>query len=172
MRSSTLFIVSLQFAALFGGVEAFSTSLASARSSSCLHSSVADDETIPTNLPTECGMDYVPLATMLATEQFEEADQVRRHRRKWTCTSEINDNIVILRKSLLCVSTARFHFPEIFNRAISWPNHYYLTIFFSVYEGCLDHHLWCQGKGAGFRLLHRCEENSEHRLGYHRTIME
>merc|ERR1711937_1114481 len=40
--------------------------------------SVADDETIPTNLPSECDMDYVPLATMLATGQFEEADQFTR----------------------------------------------------------------------------------------------
>ena len=32
---------------------------------------------IPTNLPSDVGMDYVPLATMLATGQFEEADQVR-----------------------------------------------------------------------------------------------
>lgn len=32
---------------------------------------------IPSKLPSDCGMDYVPLATMLATGQFEEADQVR-----------------------------------------------------------------------------------------------
>ena len=38
-------------------------------------SDLADVE-IPTNLPTDCGMDYVPLATMLATGQFQEADQV------------------------------------------------------------------------------------------------
>lgn len=36
---------------------------------------VADDE-IPTNLPSDMGMDYVPLATMLATGQLAEADQV------------------------------------------------------------------------------------------------
>lgn len=34
------------------------------------------NENIPTNLPSECGMDYVPLATMLATGQIAEADQV------------------------------------------------------------------------------------------------
>ena len=39
-------------------------------------SDLADVE-IPTNLPSDCGKDYVPLATMLATGQFEEADQVR-----------------------------------------------------------------------------------------------
>jgi hypothetical protein len=37
----------------------------------------ADEIEIPTNLPSDCGMDYVPLATMLATGQLEEADQVR-----------------------------------------------------------------------------------------------
>jgi hypothetical protein len=36
------------------------------------------DVTIPTNLPSECGMDYVPLASMLATGQLAEADQVRQ----------------------------------------------------------------------------------------------
>jgi hypothetical protein len=39
-------------------------------------SDVAEYE-IPTNLPSDCGMDYVPLATMLATGQLAEADQVR-----------------------------------------------------------------------------------------------
>jgi hypothetical protein len=34
------------------------------------------DVTIPTNLPSDCGMDYVPLASMLATGQLVEADQV------------------------------------------------------------------------------------------------
>ena len=38
-------------------------------------SDTADIE-IPTNLPSECGMDYIPLATMLATGQLAEADQV------------------------------------------------------------------------------------------------
>mmetsp|Transcript_30086 Transcript_30086/g.62879 ORF Transcript_30086/g.62879 Transcript_30086/m.62879 type:complete len:224 (-) Transcript_30086:1567-2238(-) len=33
---------------------------------------------IPTNLPSECGMDYIPLATMLATGQLTEADQFTR----------------------------------------------------------------------------------------------
>lgn len=32
---------------------------------------------IPTNLPSDCGMDYVPLATMLATGDLVAADQVR-----------------------------------------------------------------------------------------------
>lgn len=34
------------------------------------------DTEIPTNLPSDCGMDYIPLATMLATGQLAEADQV------------------------------------------------------------------------------------------------
>lgn len=38
-------------------------------------SDVAEIE-IPTNLPSDKGMDYVPLATMLATGQLAEADQV------------------------------------------------------------------------------------------------
>jgi hypothetical protein len=35
-----------------------------------------EDAEIPTNLPSDCGMDYIPLATMLATGQLAEADQV------------------------------------------------------------------------------------------------
>ena len=34
------------------------------------------EEEIPTNLPSDVGMDYIPLATMLATGQLAEADQV------------------------------------------------------------------------------------------------
>lgn len=42
-----------------------------------------EDVEIPTNLPSDVGMDYIPLATMLATGQLAEADQVRwRTRRK------------------------------------------------------------------------------------------
>ena len=33
---------------------------------------------IPTYLPSECGVDYVPLATMLATGDFLSADQFTR----------------------------------------------------------------------------------------------
>ena len=36
------------------------------------------DVEIPTNLPSDVGMDYVPLATMLATGQLAEADQFTR----------------------------------------------------------------------------------------------
>jgi len=37
---------------------------------------MADEVLVPTNLPSDCGMDYIPLATMLATGQLTEADQV------------------------------------------------------------------------------------------------
>mmetsp|Transcript_24065 Transcript_24065/g.66705 ORF Transcript_24065/g.66705 Transcript_24065/m.66705 type:complete len:213 (-) Transcript_24065:324-962(-) len=81
MRTSTLLLISYHVAALFGVAQAFSTRapLTSSRKS-CLYSTATDEEadTIPTNLPSECGMDYVPLATMLATGNFEEADQFTR----------------------------------------------------------------------------------------------
>jgi len=41
-------------------------------------SSTVEDAEIPTNLPSDVGMDYVPLATMLATGQLVEADQFTR----------------------------------------------------------------------------------------------
>jgi hypothetical protein len=42
-------------------------------------SSTVEDFEIPTKLPSDVGMDYVPLATMLATGQLAEADQVCVH---------------------------------------------------------------------------------------------
>jgi hypothetical protein len=42
-------------------------------------SSDMEDLIIPTKLPSDVGMDYIPLATMLATGQLAEADQVRGH---------------------------------------------------------------------------------------------
>lgn len=41
-------------------------------------SSDVEEGTIPTKLPSEKGVDYVPLATMLATGQLVEADQFTR----------------------------------------------------------------------------------------------
>jgi len=38
----------------------------------------SDSDDIPTNLPSDVGMDYIPLATLLATGNFEEADQFTR----------------------------------------------------------------------------------------------
>lgn len=35
------------------------------------------DDVIPTNLPSACGKDYIPLANMLATGELVQADQVR-----------------------------------------------------------------------------------------------
>lgn len=37
------------------------------------------DADIPTNLPSDVGMDYIPLATMLATGQLAEADEFTRN---------------------------------------------------------------------------------------------
>lgn len=45
-------------------------------------SSDVEEVTIPTNLPSDCGKDYIPLATMLATGQLAEADQVRQFYKK------------------------------------------------------------------------------------------
>ena len=48
-------------------------------SSAASDMNIADDVEIPTKLPSDVGMDYVPLATMLATGQLAEADQVRHN---------------------------------------------------------------------------------------------
>merc|ERR1711865_1152207 len=58
----------------------YSTTAAEATDAADAAADTSEDEemTIPTNLPSDCGMDYIPLATMLATGQFEEADQFTR----------------------------------------------------------------------------------------------
>jgi hypothetical protein len=88
MRLGTLFAaaISLRFS---GYVGAFISPTYNGRCSIALPSTVEpttsdvvtgsnEDIDIPTNLPSEIGMDYVPLATMLATGQLEEADQFTR----------------------------------------------------------------------------------------------
>ncbi|KAL3786773.1 hypothetical protein ACHAW5_002974 [Stephanodiscus triporus] len=65
-----------------GGLPSPSSSESSSSSSSSdTNDDVPDvdvDVEIPTNLPSDVGMDYVPLATMLATGQLAEADQFTR----------------------------------------------------------------------------------------------
>ena len=87
-----LSIVSVAIVACAGSAAAFTVPAAFGRQSVVVFSAVAgepaaeieavqapvEDIDVPTNLPSEVGMDYVPLATMLATGQFEEADQFTR----------------------------------------------------------------------------------------------
>lgn len=98
---------------------AFVTSLSSSSSSSSrLYSTMADagipptktsegdaatsnadaEVTIPTNLPSDVGFDYVPLASCLATGQWAEADQV--------CVS------LIFSKALLCSTFSPYFLPS------------------------------------------------------------
>ena len=58
-----------------------------------------DDAEIPTNLPSDVGFDYVPLATMLATGQLAEADQVRYY----TYTEKIYQFFVLLLNYVIVV---------------------------------------------------------------------
>lgn len=69
-----------------------SIALSTTRPQSCIYSTMADsgvppaesapssvdEATIPIKLPSDVGMDYVPLATMLASGQLAEADQFTR----------------------------------------------------------------------------------------------
>ena len=87
-----LSIVSVAIVACAGSAAAFTVPAAFGRQSVVVFSAVAgepaaeieatqtpvEDIDVPTNLPSAVGMDYVPLATMLATGQFEEADQFTR----------------------------------------------------------------------------------------------
>jgi len=54
----------------------FSTMADSGVPPASAEASSVEDELIPTKLPSDVGMDYVPLATMLASGQLAEADQV------------------------------------------------------------------------------------------------
>jgi hypothetical protein len=62
--------VAVQSAALFSTMADSGVPPASSTASD------TDDALIPTKLPSDCGMDYVPLATMLASGNLAEADQV------------------------------------------------------------------------------------------------
>lgn len=86
MRLSIVATAALALA-LVGGVSSFSAPAAHGRSRVALFSTTEEaaaapadsaEPEIPTNLPSEMGMDYVPLATMLATGQIAEADQFTR----------------------------------------------------------------------------------------------
>lgn len=150
MRTSTLFLVSYQVAALFAGASAFTTptSLTAPKAAaSCLFSTeapaepaaeaeeaVVDDGMIPTNLPSDCGMDYVPLATMLATGQFEEADQVR-------CALVTKERLFSPRINRLGVDGR--HSPSIYLTF----NLYYLQSP-TVHTRCFDCYFRCQGGGT------------------------
>jgi hypothetical protein len=77
-------------------------------------SSIADGVDIPTHLPSDAGLDYVPLATMLASGQLAEADQVRnslmrrlRPRSKRTERQILNAVVTFSRDSLLFCSRFR-----------------------------------------------------------------
>lgn len=56
----------------------FSTMADSGVPPASAEASSVEDELIPTKLPSDVGMDYVPLATMLASGQLAEADQFTR----------------------------------------------------------------------------------------------
>jgi len=67
--------------ALFSTAETETTAMADSGKPPSMTSGdahVKDDVEIPTKLPSDVGMDYVPLATMLATGQLAEADQFTR----------------------------------------------------------------------------------------------
>jgi hypothetical protein len=57
----------------------YSTMADSGKPPSSAEATSVEDALIPTNLPSDVGMDYVPLATMLASGQLAEADQVSQH---------------------------------------------------------------------------------------------
>lgn len=100
---------------------------------------VADIE-IPTNLPSEVGKDYVPLATMLATGELAEADQVIIIN-KATCLQIIFHNCEII------ISPFPF-FLSNFSRSI-----------ILVYTRRVDRNFWRESERKGFRVLHRREEH-------------
>ena len=126
---------------------------------------MADEMSVPTNLPSECGMDYIPLATMLATGQLAEADQV-----SICCCSiclswshVVNGHqfyqllarlpVVWLHKSTMMSSCPhRFFF-------------FLILIFVVVHSRCLDPDFGCQVEEQRFRLFYRCQEYPSHRLG-------
>ncbi|KAL3777743.1 hypothetical protein ACHAWO_006976 [Cyclotella atomus] len=66
------------FSALFSTAETAMADSGKPPSMTSGDAHVKEDVEIPTKLPSDVGMDYVPLATMLATGQLAEADQFTR----------------------------------------------------------------------------------------------
>jgi hypothetical protein len=75
--NSNCFYSSVLFSTVTDGEKVGSSTAAGVPPATSEASGNIEDAEIPTNLPSACGMDYVPLATMLATGQLAEADQVR-----------------------------------------------------------------------------------------------
>ena len=137
---------------------------------------IADVE-IPTRLPTDVGMDYVPLATMLATGQLAEADQVRQ----WMIKGDSMPFLFRASWIHLFLSywwhtlyVKRFHCRDLrahlTNLEISLfakTNHNW-----TVYQGRSCRPRWIQGEGSGLCLLHWGEAHSIHGPCYHWTPVE
>jgi hypothetical protein len=83
-----------------------------------------EDVEIPTNLPSDCGMDYIPLATMLATGQLAEADQVGNYSFK----------------TFFGTQSVLTFFPMLLHHIV-----------YSRRPNC---HLWSKGQNARFRLFY------------------
>jgi hypothetical protein len=78
-------------------------------------SSNVEDMEIPTKLPSDVGMDYVPLATMLATGQLAEADQV--------CALHIFTSWMNILVNLDRIGSDRFILPTRYTRKVKRPSH-------------------------------------------------
>lgn len=82
-----------------------------------------NDVEIPTVLPSDVGMDYVPLATMLATGQLAEADQVSLF--VLVCGSVL---FCCLGFVSCCAFVSKYHKFErhtnVFHLVLAYPRHY------------------------------------------------
>jgi len=116
------------------------------------------DVAIPTNLPSDCGKDYIPLATMLATGQLAQADQVRRTTPGLLLSRQIDQ------------STDRQAASHLKNLVVSHTTN--LSPFATVYKRHARGNLGGQSKGSRLCLFHRCQEHPRHRLGHDRATVE
>jgi len=92
-------------------------------STATAETSAVDSDNIPTNLPSECGMDYIPLATMLATEDLAGADQV--------CF-----NVQSVQER-----------PILGSRFLTQFNLSFCLLFFLVHSRCINRDIWSQREG-------------------------
>ena len=131
-----------------GGVAVFST----AAEEPVAAEPAKKDKDIPKKLPSDCGKDYVPLATMLATGDFKEADQVRR-------------------SPLSRATTGRRSRPSSFHLSL---NFFQISheLGAPVHSRRSDRNLRGQGKGPQLCVLYRCQEHPEHRFGHYRASLD
>jgi hypothetical protein len=122
---------------------------------------------IPTNLPSACGMDYVPLATMLATGDLVAADQV-----SFFCFDEATYLLCILLLGSSTLSIIKLMQMLCFEMVLRLQKSQHFFYRFAVHSRCFDRNFGRQSQRSQFCLLHRRQKHPQYRSSYHGAAVE